>query len=198
MLRDGVYLEWLPGSEPEELPAAIALVDGKSISFHANTFDDRIVRFPLRNTFAQIRGALTGIGERAEFVSEGRRKLAEYLQSESVTSHRIQHVAWNSPESTIWKAVAESWWDDFDTPIPVVGPRLMAGVRLVGPNNWHVAVGLRVNYRHSYMSHPSVQFRVKAASLDEVRREITRLRNSLIRDMHQLIPVLEGESDSRS
>lgn len=198
MVRDGVYLEWLPGDESEGLPAAIVCVEEKSISFHANTSDDRIIRFPLRNTFAQIRGALTGIDERDDFVSEARRKLDEYLQSESVASHRIEHFAANAPESAIWKAVAESWWDDFDTPIPVVGPRLMAGVRLVGPNSWHVAVGLRVNYRRSYTSHPSVQFRAKAASIEEVSREIARLRNSLIRDMYQLISVLEGESDSPS
>jgi hypothetical protein len=194
-VRDGVYLEWLPGSVPDGLPSAIAYVGEKSISFHANASDEQIIRFPLRNTLATIRGGLIGIGEWADFVSEGRRQLSDYLQSEFVASHRIEHIVSSSPEGAMWRAVAESWWDDFDSPLPVVGPRLMAGARLVGPNCWFVAIGRRVSSRNSHTSHPSLQFNLRAASLDDVRREIMNMESGIVRDLHHLVKVLEVESD---
>lgn len=195
MLRDGVYLEWLPGSELEELPSAIACVEEDLVSFHANTSDDRVVRFPLRNTFAEIRRSLTGIAGSTDFTNRARRKLDEYLESELAASHRIEHFAASAHESAIWKAVAESWWDDFDTFLPVVGPRLMAGVRLVGPNIWHVAVGRRVSYRHSYTSSPSLQFRVKASTLHDVSKKIRELRGVCVGSLHQLIGAFEIETE---
>jgi len=194
-VKDGVYLEWLPGTGSEGLPAAIVCVEKDSISFHANTSDDRIIRHPLRNTLAQIRGTLVGIEERDDFESRARRELSEYLQSEPAEFHRIEFFSSGSPEGATWGAVAESWWDDFDSILPVVGPRLMAGARLVGPNSWFVVVGRRVNSRNSYTSHPSLQFLVKAASLDEVRGELLNMRDGLVRAMHHLVVASQVESD---
>ena len=190
-----LYVEWLSSDSSEALPASIAIVAEDEISFHANANERRVIRHPLRNTLAQIRGALTGIGEWADFVFEGRRQLSEYLESEFVASHRIEHIASSSPEGVMWRAVADSWWDDFDSPLPVVGPRLMAGARFVGPNSWFVAVGRRVSSRDSHTSHPSLQFNVKAASLDEVRRELMNMEKGLVRDLHQLVKALEVEPD---
>lgn len=195
MVRDGVYLEWLPGSELGEMPAAIACVEEDSISFHANTSDDRVIRFPLRNTFPEIRGSLTGIGDSADFTRRARMKLDGYLESELAASRRIEHFAARTRESAIWRAVAESWWDDFDTLLPVVGPRLMAGARLVEPNIWHVAVGFGVNDRHSFMSLPSLQFRVQAASLDDVSKKIRALLGVRVGSLHRLIGAFEIESE---
>ena len=190
-----VYVEWFSRGSSEELPASIAIVEAESVSFHANTAERRVIRHPLRNTMAQFRRSLSGISEKADFVIEGCRLISDYLNSDLVTSHGIEQFALSSPEGAMWRAVAESWWDDFDTTIPDVGPRLMAGTRLVGPNSWFVAVGRRVNSRDSYTSHPSLQFLVKAASLDEVRVELLNMRDGLVRLMHHLVVASQVESD---